>query len=524
MADDKDVEDKESIARAQLPYKAEYCKTNRAKCKKCSEIMEANSVKLANMTKSRFHDGYDATFYHVPCFFQIKRPTSVAEIRHYESLKFEDQKMIEKAIETKGLSVLGTKVNAEINNNVKGDKKSSKDKKGKKRGTAESGLSESNILVNYDDFLTEYSKSSRAKCCSCEEKIEKSVVRIGKLDYDADTPYHAGPVPRWYHVDCFVKSLEKLEFFGIIEKVKGFDELEKDDQKMLIKTVKPIKPPEIDTKKIKTEKKSDEELKEEQLLKIQSERMFALREFVNTMKRKDLELMLESMNQRSNFKSPSMLTDMATDVLMFGPFKKCPVCNHSDGILLRGCTYICSKDLDDGTPCTYEAPNPKRGVPDIPDELVEKYPYLENDYKFYGGGRIFPTKFVKAVEQKEAENNNIVQESAPLDGLSIGIISWKSIKTDKNKVQKKIITLGGKIQTSLEKSLFVILSSKDELDKQSPKMEVAKELGVPFATEDFLFKIETKDDIIPQVEKCIIGDWKGDLKKRLTIDNTANSQ
>lgn len=511
MADEV-TEDKETLAKAHLPYRAEYCKTSRAKCKKCSEPMEANSLKLANMTKSRFHDGYDANFYHVTCFFQIKRPASVAEIRCFETLKFEDQKMLEKAIETDGLSVLGTVVPLS-----KSDGKSKVEKKaknGKKRNDPESEAGTS-LLVNYDDFLVEYAKSNRSKCVKCEEKIDKDTVRLGKLDYDAETAWQGGPVPRWYHVDCFVKNIEQLRFYGQVEKIKNFNDLEKHDRKLLKKKVIPPKPPvapaeDAGSKKVKV----DPALKEEEkLLKKQSDRFYSLREDVNKMKRKDIEEMLQHMRQKYHTKNSSLLIDAATDVLLFGPLNKCPKCKKRGGIELRGSSYICTNG-EDWDKCNYETREPDRDVPDIPDEIMEKYLFLQ-DYEFTGGKRIFPSKFVKAVEQKEAEDNNIVQEGAPLEGLTIGVISWNGVKMDKVKVQKKITTLGGRVTTSLEKSLFVILSNEDELSKEtSPKVEVAKALDVPFAKPDFLFKIESKEDVVPQLAKSLIGKWSGDLKNR----------
>lgn len=512
MSQEGEPEDKESLARAQLPYRAEYCKTSRAKCKKCSEPMEANSLKLANMVKSRFHDGYDANFYHVPCFFRIKRPSSVAEIRHFETLKYDDQKMLEKAVETKGLSVLGDKVS----NDDLADSKASKKKKGKKR-SAKDAESSSGVLVNYDDFMIEYAKSGRAKCVRCEDKIEKDTVRLGKLDYAAETQWNGGPVPRWYHVDCFVKSMEQIEFYGLVEKLKGFKELEKEDQKMLKKKVKPLEVPthqdEVEVKKIKDDKRNVAVQQEEKLLKEQSDRYFKLREFVNTMKRKDIECMLEFMRQKSNFKSPSLLIDMATDVLMFGPLEKCPICKQRGGIVLRGSSYICTKGSEEA-PCTYETREPRRGAPDVPAEVFEKYEFFRG-YEFLEGKRIFPSKFVKAIEQKEAEDNNLVLAGAPIDGLSLGVVSWKGLAVDKMKLQKKVTTMGGTIHTALDSSLFVILSSEEQLDRENdPKVEVAKALNVPFASPNFIFKIETRDDVIPQLKRCLIGGWKGDIEAR----------
>lgn len=511
-------DEKESLARAHLPYRAEYCKTSRAKCKKCSNPMDANTLKLANLTKSRFHDGYDANFYHIDCFFQIKRPSSVAEIQNYETLKYEDQQKLEKAIDTRGASILGTKVETSSS-----DKVSKSSRKAKKRDESEAATT--GVYVNYDDYVVEYAKSNRSKCVVCTDKIDKDTVRLGKLDYDAETQWTGGPVPRWHHVDCFAKTLEQLEFYGKIEKIKNFSELEKVDRKMLKEKIKQIEPPassqaaETNGKRAKMEASGSNgqagaEVDEDKMLKKQSDRFFKLREFVDTMKRKDIEQMLEFMKQKSNFKNPSKLVDMATDVLLYGPLKKCPVCKHSRGMVLRGGSYICTRG-DESEPCTYESRDPPRGLPDVPEDIIEKYYSFFDTYKFKGGKRLFPSKFVQAVEKKEALDNNIIPEGGPLEGLSIGVISWSAVVAEKSKVQKRVAELGGKIQTVLEKSMFVILSNEMEIEKNSPKIEVAKCLNIPFCTPEFLFRINKKEDVLSEVKKCIIGEWDGDLAERM---------
>jgi hypothetical protein len=501
-----DAEEKESLARAHLPYRAEYCKTSRAKCKKCQENMESGSLKLAYMTKSRFHDGYDASYCHVNCFFLIKRPTSVAEISHFETLKYEDQKMLEKAIESQGKSVLlSPSKSSESNGKKVGSKKAAK------RGITED--------VNYQDFKVEYSKSGRAKCCTCQESIPKGVIRFAKMDYTPkDIPGDIGPVPRWHHMECFAKSLEQLEFYGRVEKIPDFDSLESDDKKMLKKLIKPIQPPipdEGDSSK-KVKKEEDKEAKqEERALKIQSERFHALRSKLNEIRKSEIDELLNFMGQKHNFKAVTLSLDAAADALLFGPLKPCPKCKVPGTMILRNSSYICTNGADSDKPCDYETRDPQRTVPDFPDEFIENHPYFAEEYEFIGGKRIFPRNLLKAVEQKEAENNNIVQEGAPLEGLSIGVISWAALKTDKEKVQKKIVTLGGRVTTVIDSSIFVILSNKNELNKVTPKMEVAKDLGIPFATEDFLFKLQTKADVVPQLSKCLIGEWDGKLKERL---------
>lgn len=519
-----DKEDKESIARSQLPYKAEYCKTNRAKCKKCKEPMIANSIKLASMVKSRFHDGYDANFYHVNCFFQVKRPTSVAEIGHFETLKYDDQKMIQDAIESEGLSVLGqlVKVDDKKSSKILESKKSDKSKS-KKRDKDAISKELPTLLCNYNDFLVEYAKSGRSKCKKCQLQIEKNAIRLGKLDYEAENQYGSGPIPSWHHIDCFAKSLTQLKFFGSIDKVTGFVDLQAGDKDILKDKIKVVDlkdvEREIEAKKLKasqdgsTQQDKEKAAEEERKLKKQSDSFFALRSQVDKIKRKDLEAILQHMSQKCNFKNPSALVDAATDVLMFGPIKRCPQCKQKGGFVLRAGEYICTRG-DDSDPCTYATREPKRGLPDIPDEIVEKYPFFEETYRFKGGKRLFGKEFIKAVEQKEAEVNKIVQEGAPLEGLNIGVIGWKGLDMDKTKIITKVTMLGGQMLTALDSTLFVVLATKDQLDRDEPRVVVAKELNVPFATPEFLFRIEKKQDLMINLKECLIGDWSGDLDDR----------
>jgi len=460
--------------------------------------MQAGTIKLATSSKSRFHDGFDYHYNHVECFFRIKRPTSVAEIAHYETLKFEDQKMLEEAIDTNGKSVI-----------MAGSQEPTTSKSSSKREKRESP----SISLNYDDFLIDYAKSNRSTCVKCEKKIEKALPRIGKLDYNAEKSFNNAPIPRWRHVECFAKSIEQVEFYGDVTKVKGFDELSKEDKKLIKGLIKPTIPdPALNGKKMKKEEVPNEENK---LLKEQSDRFFKLREKVSTMKRKDIEVMLSHMSQKSDYKDTATLIDMATDVLMFGPLKECPQCKESRHIRLKASRYICTGTGSDGQTCTYETGEPKRGPPDIPEEIQDSYDFFDK-YKFKPGKRLFSSKLLKAVQEKEEENNNTAVEDGPLQGITIGVTSWQALNTDKVRVQKKVASLGGNIVTSLDRSLFIILSSEDELKKDSPKIEVAKALEVPFATEEFLFKIEKIDDVVAQLSKCLINNWEGDLQERFT--------
>lgn len=55
------------------------------------------------------------------------------------------------------------------------------------------------------DFGVEYSKSARANCCGCRQKIAKSIVRVKKVVYTTEVGINFGGQPLWHHLECFAK-------------------------------------------------------------------------------------------------------------------------------------------------------------------------------------------------------------------------------------------------------------------------------------------------------------------------------
>ena len=81
-----------------LPYRAEYAKSGRASCKGCKANIPKGDMRLASMTQSAFFDGKQANWFHPNCFFGRNRPTDVAEIAHFEQMRWEDQEKIREKI------------------------------------------------------------------------------------------------------------------------------------------------------------------------------------------------------------------------------------------------------------------------------------------------------------------------------------------------------------------------------------------------------------------------------------------
>lgn len=122
--------------------------------------------------------------YHVPCFFNKQRVSTDGDIDGFMSLRIADQNNIRTFITSQMVVVVPT---------------------GSKRGASSSvdkiEMSEKALR----DFGVEYSKSSRANCCGCRQKIAKAIIRVKKVVYDTEIGMKFGGQPLWHHLDCFAQ-------------------------------------------------------------------------------------------------------------------------------------------------------------------------------------------------------------------------------------------------------------------------------------------------------------------------------
>ncbi|KAM9729607.1 DNA ligase 3 [Menidia menidia] len=89
-------------------------------------------------------------------------------------------------------------------------------------------------------FLVEYAKRGTAGCKKCKDKIQKGIVRIGKI---VPNPFSesAGEMKEWYHVKCIFEKLERsratTKKIEDITELEGWQELEDDDKELINKHV-----------------------------------------------------------------------------------------------------------------------------------------------------------------------------------------------------------------------------------------------------------------------------------------------
>ncbi|KAA8586604.1 DNA ligase 3 isoform X2 [Etheostoma spectabile] len=89
-------------------------------------------------------------------------------------------------------------------------------------------------------FIVEYAKRGTAGCKKCKDKIQKGIVRIGKI---VPNPFSesAGEMKEWYHVKCIFEKLERARAttkkIEDITDLEGWEELQDEDRELINKHV-----------------------------------------------------------------------------------------------------------------------------------------------------------------------------------------------------------------------------------------------------------------------------------------------
>nr|XP_020454233.1 DNA ligase 3 [Monopterus albus]XP_020454234.1 DNA ligase 3 [Monopterus albus]XP_020454235.1 DNA ligase 3 [Monopterus albus] len=89
-------------------------------------------------------------------------------------------------------------------------------------------------------FLVEYAKRGTAGCKKCKDKIQKGIVRIGKI---VPNPFSesAGEMKEWYHVKCIFEKLERARAttkkIEDITDLEGWEELQDEDKDLINKHI-----------------------------------------------------------------------------------------------------------------------------------------------------------------------------------------------------------------------------------------------------------------------------------------------
>ncbi|XP_021955336.1 poly [ADP-ribose] polymerase [Folsomia candida] len=499
----------------ELPYRAEYAKTGRAKCKGCQSLIDRDELKLAIMIQSRFHDGKDPAWYHASCFLLKIRPKSVGDIAHFEQLRYNDQEMLKKKIAVGSGAVAPT-------------------------GREKLALKKSNLK----DFSVAYAKSGQSKCQACEEKIPKGDLRIGKKDYESDIAVihsNGNGVDQWHHVTCFVKIREHLGYFESGKLLPGYRDLDREDQDEVQKQLPAIKPPKVKVPPAATvttatssssskrklnetpaavgsskRAKKENDPKENEL-KEQMNQFYRYRDSLKDYENTELRRILRHNKQETPATGTEML-DMISDIMTFGATQPCPKCKTGQFVFRSGIGYQCIGDLNEFTKCLNVTDDPERIPFKIPKDFREIQPF--KSYKFKPQKRIIQKLAPSAYVASGAGKSKPKLVKLPLKNFCFLV----SCTADKNKVEqwtKKIIECGGEVVSRGTTKVAALITTQDEMTSmKSSAAKYAEKKAIPVVKGDFVDSInELNYNLAAEMNKNLICNWITDVTPWLRSKN-----
>ncbi|XP_035973951.1 poly [ADP-ribose] polymerase 1 [Halichoerus grypus] len=478
-------------------YRVEYAKSGRASCKKCSESIPKDSLRMAIMVQSPMFDGKVPHWYHFSCFWKvghsIRHPD--VEVDGFSELRWDDQQKVKKTAESGGVTG-----------------------KGQDGG---GGKTDKTLA----DFAAEYAKSNRSTCKGCLEKIEKGQIRLSKKMLDPEKP-QLGMIDRWYHPNCFVKNREELGFRPeySASQLKGFGLLAAEDKETLKKQLPGVKSEgkrkgdemdgmvEVAKKKSKKEKDKDSRL--ERALKAQNELIWNIKdELKKACSTNDLKELL-IFNKQQVPSGESAILDRVADGMVFGALLPCEEC--SGQLVFRSDAYYCTGDVTAWTKCMVKTQTPSRKDWVTPKEFRE-ISYLKK-LKTKKQDRIFPPETSApaagasppSTASAPASMNSSAPPEKPLSNMKI--LTLGKLSRNKDEVKAMIEKLGGKLTGTANKASLCI-STKKEVEKMNKKMEEVREASIRVVSEDFLRDVSDSTRSLQDLLSAhILAPWGAEVK------------
>ncbi|GFS22250.1 poly [ADP-ribose] polymerase, partial [Elysia marginata] len=369
------------------------------------------------------------------------------------------------------------------------------------------------------EYATEYAKSGKSMCRACGEYIPKDSVRISQKEYTSQRAIMYGPQDLWHMVDCFVEKRDELGFTTDMDPsmIKGFGKLKPEDKAMLYEKLGK-------GKKTATKRKQDsktdanggkkvkkEETEEEKTLREQSKMLWDMRDkLARDVSNSAMKLLLQ-LNKQDVPPGESKILDAVADCLVFGALEKCKECK--DGQLYYTAEgYACYGNLTEWTKCMSVTKFPTRKAFKIPKEFHD-VPFLKA-YKYVKRERAFPVVTVSATSglvSSSMDSVDGVSTNKPLQDMKFVVAG--NLKQSKSDISKTITSLGGVIVSKVDAKTAAVISSKEELEKNSKTIKEAKKLEVHVVSEDFV-KGCSSGDVPKLITTHSIASWGSQVEKR----------
>ncbi|KAL0743610.1 hypothetical protein Bca4012_085123 [Brassica carinata] len=216
---------------------AEYAKSSRSSCKKCSQTIAAKELRLGMVTRDS--RGFDMTkWHHLGCFpVESVSIDSVEEIGGFSSLQSDDQDALKELVLQCGKKTSLDKMEEDTDESV-ADKGLAEEKNKRKHSQVDeeeeinnpgsdelSGqkIKEKKGSSASSKVIAEYAKSSRSSCKKCSQPIAAKELRLGIVTRDS----RGFDMTKWHHLGCFPVESDPVDS---VEHIGGLSSLQKMDE------------------------------------------------------------------------------------------------------------------------------------------------------------------------------------------------------------------------------------------------------------------------------------------------------
>lgn len=276
---------------------------------------------------------------------------------------------------------------------------------------------------------------------------------------------------------------------------------------------------------MKTEPKDEVDMAQDQALedtiKKQTKQLFKIRDKLQKIcSKSDLQNILFA-NDSCMVVGLDELLDRCADFLTFGALAKCQKCKKGD-LMFSKHGYTCKGMADEWTECMTFVAKPLRKKCKIPSDLKKESEDFFGKYKSKVEDRAVRPGLPNVLKEVKKEANGahreakVTRQREPLYNMHV-IVIGQNFNTPKDEMKQKIEKMGGKLVTKLQKSIAVVISTKDEVSKMNQRMTDVKDLDIQVVTEEFLNAVEkgTPTETIEKIKSMSICDWGSDPLLRI---------
>lgn len=256
----------------------------------------------------------------------------------------------------------------------------------------------------------------------------------------------------------------------------------------------------------------------EATIALQTIKLFEIRDEIKSVATPGLLHNLLSTNNSEKMNGFEANLDRCADFLTFGAIIKCQKCLVGDMIFSKH-GYKCNGMVDEWTECGNFTDKPMRMKCKIPAAL--KKSNKENFFSNFKPSKVQDRAVrpcVKFVPSSSAYDIKVQRKREPLYNMFVVAIGTLSaVRAD---IKAKVEKMGGKLITKLQEKIAVVISTEQEVEKMSKRMQQVKSFNIQVVPESFLDSVinGSPDDTIEIIKMMNICEWGSDPLSRISLE------